>query len=92
MIFAIPYLLLTAAQAKTPLQVVPSVDFNLYAGKWYEIARLPNRFQRDCASNTTATATLRPQAARSTAPAIPALAISLLKTNTTWRGRAEAPQ
>jgi apolipoprotein D and lipocalin family protein len=29
-------------------------------GKWYEIARLPNRFQRDCAANNTATYTLRP--------------------------------
>jgi apolipoprotein D and lipocalin family protein len=35
------------------------VDLSRYAGKWYEIARLPNRFQRDCACNTTATYTLR---------------------------------
>lgn len=28
--------------------------------QWYEIARLPNRFQRDCASDTSATYTLRP--------------------------------
>ena len=60
MIFAIPFLLLTAAEAKPPLQVVPSVDFNRYAGKWYEIARFPNRFQRDCASNTAATYSLMP--------------------------------
>jgi apolipoprotein D and lipocalin family protein len=42
------------------MQVVPSVDLTRYAGKWYEIARLPNRFQRDCASDTSATYTLRP--------------------------------
>ncbi len=60
MILAIPLLLFTAVEAAPPLQVVPSVDFNRYAGKWYEIARLPNRFQRDCASNTTATYMLRP--------------------------------
>jgi len=42
-----------------PLQVVPSVDLTRYAGKWYEIARLPNRFQRACVSDTTATYTLR---------------------------------
>lgn len=48
------------AEAKAPLDVVPSVDLARYAGKWYEIARLPNRFQRDCAANTTATYTLRP--------------------------------
>ncbi len=43
-----------AAQSKSSLEVVASVDLNRYAGKWYEIARLPNRFQRDCAGNTTA--------------------------------------
>ncbi len=41
--------------AKRPLEVVPSVDLNRYAGKWYEIARLPNWFQKNCASDTTAT-------------------------------------
>lgn len=49
-----------AAGKQTPMQVVPSVDLTRYAGKWYEIARLPNRFQRDCASDTSATYTLRP--------------------------------
>jgi apolipoprotein D and lipocalin family protein len=49
-----------AADGKAPLQVAPSVDLGRYAGKWYEIARLPNRFQRDCAGDTTATYTLRP--------------------------------
>ncbi len=58
-------LLLPAEPAETPnrkanLEVVPAVDLNRYAGKWYEIARLPNRFQRECAGNTTATYTLRP--------------------------------
>jgi len=45
---------------ETPLQVVPSVDVARYVGKWYEIAHLPAWFQRDCASDTTATYTLRP--------------------------------
>jgi len=49
-----------ASAGEAPLEVVPSVDLNRYAGKWYEIARLPNRFQRDCAGNVTATYTLRP--------------------------------
>jgi apolipoprotein D and lipocalin family protein len=49
-----------AGDGKALLEVVPSVDLTRYAGKWYEIARLPNRFQRDCAGNTTATYTLRP--------------------------------
>lgn len=48
-----------AASSQTPLQVVPSVDLSRYVGKWYEIAHLPAWFQRDCASDTTATYTLR---------------------------------
>jgi apolipoprotein D and lipocalin family protein len=31
-----------------PLQVVPYVDLNRYIGVWYEIARYPNSFQKDC--------------------------------------------
>jgi apolipoprotein D and lipocalin family protein len=41
-------------QASEPLAAVPSVDLKRYVGKWYEIARYPNRFQKDCASDTTA--------------------------------------
>ena len=37
------------------LRVVPTVDYERYAGTWYEIARLPNRFERRCASDVTAT-------------------------------------
>ena len=48
-----------AADKQAPMRVVSSVDLARYAGKWYEIARLPNRFQRDCASDTTASYTLR---------------------------------
>ena len=49
-----------ANNSQPPMHVVSSVDLARYAGKWYEIARLPNRFQRDCAASTTATYTLRP--------------------------------
>jgi len=31
-----------------PLSVVTSLDINRYLGKWYEIARFPNRFERGC--------------------------------------------
>jgi len=48
------------AKEPAPLQVAPSVDLARYAGKWYEIARLPNWFQRACSAGTTATYTLRP--------------------------------
>ena len=51
--------IIAAADKQAPMQVVSSVDLARYAGKWYEVARLPNRFQRDCASDTTASYTLR---------------------------------
>jgi apolipoprotein D and lipocalin family protein len=47
-------------QSADPLQVVPSVDLERYCGTWYEIARLPNWFQDDCAGDVTATYTLLP--------------------------------
>jgi apolipoprotein D and lipocalin family protein len=36
-----------ARESTRPLAAVKSVDASRYAGRWYEIARLPNRFQRD---------------------------------------------
>jgi len=41
-----------------PLEVVPSVDLQRYAGTWYEIARLPNWFQKQCTGDVTATYTV----------------------------------
>ncbi len=41
-----------------PLEVVPYVDLNRYVGTWYEIATIPQRFQKDCVA-VTATYTLR---------------------------------
>jgi len=34
--------------SSSPLEVVPAVNLDRYAGRWYEIARLPNRFEKDC--------------------------------------------
>lgn len=34
------------------LQTVDSVDLEQYAGKWYEIARLPNSFEEGCECTT----------------------------------------
>ena len=34
------------------LEVVAHVDLNRYLGTWYEIARLPNFFQRKCLAST----------------------------------------
>jgi len=41
------------------LEVVPHVDLNRYVGRWYEIARLPNRFEKKCAGSVTATYSLQ---------------------------------
>lgn len=35
-----------------PLKTVPNVDLNKYAGKWYEIASYPQRFQKGCHCTT----------------------------------------
>ena len=42
-----------------PLPTVTHVDLSRYAGKWYEVARLPDPFQRDD-SNATAEYTVQP--------------------------------
>ena len=45
--------------AMIPLRTVGRVDLARYAGTWYEIAAIPQRFQKGCVA-TTATYTLRP--------------------------------
>ncbi len=42
------------AVAQQSLTTVSSVDVPRYMGVWYEIAKFPNRFQKMCASNTSA--------------------------------------
>ena len=48
--------------ASTPreLPTESDVDLERYAGTWYEQARLPNRFQKDCAGDVRADYTLNP--------------------------------
>jgi apolipoprotein D and lipocalin family protein len=43
------------APAQQRLLTVPKVDLQRYAGKWFEIARLPNEFQEQCTGDVTAT-------------------------------------
>jgi apolipoprotein D and lipocalin family protein len=43
-----------SATSQPPLQPVPSVDLTRYQGLWYQIAYYPNRFQKQCASDTKA--------------------------------------
>lgn len=40
--------------ATTPPATVPHLDLDRYVGRWYEVAKIPNRFQRHCVSDTTA--------------------------------------
>src|SRR6185436_1116625 len=44
-----------SSQIPAPVRTVPSVDLNRYLGDWFEIARLPNRFQTNCFGNVRAT-------------------------------------
>jgi apolipoprotein D and lipocalin family protein len=39
---------------RAPLPTVANVDLVRYAGSWYEIASLPNRFQKQCVADTQA--------------------------------------
>ncbi|MDR3764272.1 MAG: lipocalin family protein [Acidobacteriota bacterium] len=52
-----------AAAAPAPnndLPTVAYVDLHRYLGRWYEIARYPNRFEKDGDRDITATYSLRP--------------------------------
>ncbi len=41
-----------AVAEKKPLDVVPHVDLQRYLGRWYEIATIPQRFQKGCVGVT----------------------------------------
>ena len=47
------------AAAITEVKAVSQVDLKRYSGKWFEIARYPNKFQKKCVGNTTATYTIK---------------------------------
>lgn len=53
----------TAQKNKTNEQAfvkpVSSVDLKRYSGKWFEIARYSNKYQKNCVGNTTATYALK---------------------------------
>lgn len=43
-----------AANPPQPLQTIQSLDIPRYMGTWFEIAKYPNRFQKQCVRNTSA--------------------------------------
>ena len=47
-------------QTSSPVRTVAIVDLDRYAGDWFEIARFPNRFQRQCVCDVRATYARRP--------------------------------
>ncbi len=58
-VFFFGHLSVTEAQDKKLLKTVDKVDLDRYTGLWYEIAKIPNRFQRKCDRGTTAQYALR---------------------------------
>lgn len=61
-ILAVSILTVSVALAQSKpaaVTTVPKVDLNRYAGQWYEIAKYPNKFQKDCVGNISATYTLK---------------------------------
>ncbi len=50
----IPLFALSQTKPKTKPVTVDSVDLERYGGLWYEVAKVPNRFQKQCVKNTTA--------------------------------------
>lgn len=49
-----------SSQKRSDLETVPKVDLDRYAGRWYEIAKFPHRFQKQCVSDDTANYTIKP--------------------------------
>jgi apolipoprotein D and lipocalin family protein len=50
-VLMLTFLMATMANAQT-LATVPQVDLSQYAGKWFEIASFPQRFQKRCHCTT----------------------------------------
>ena len=59
LILVLVYPAMLRAQSAEQPRPLDAVDLERYAGTWYELARIPNRFQNDCAGAATATYRLR---------------------------------
>jgi apolipoprotein D and lipocalin family protein len=53
------FVMARAARGEVALETVAKVDLSRYLGRWYEIAKYPNRFERKCERNVTATYSIR---------------------------------
>ena len=53
-IFFLSSILTFSQEIQKEPKVVSHVDLKKYAGLWYEIAKIPNRFQKHCVRGTTA--------------------------------------
>ena len=45
----------SAADGAAPLQPITALSVPRYMGVWYEVAKFPNEFQKQCVGDTTAT-------------------------------------
>jgi len=50
-----------SAQHAAPIQPISGLDVQRYVGRWYEIAKFPNRFQRKCVADTSADYSVMPE-------------------------------
>jgi apolipoprotein D and lipocalin family protein len=53
-LLAVPAPAVVAAAAERPLATIPALDLPRYMGRWHEIARFPNWFQKKCVAAATA--------------------------------------
>ena len=58
-IITVSVIAVKAQEKKNDLPTVSKVDLKRYTGKWFEIARYPNKFQKKCAGNTSAHYTIK---------------------------------
>jgi apolipoprotein D and lipocalin family protein len=61
--FVTAFVLATSPQlvsAEETVRTVDTVDLARYAGEWFEVARLPNQFQRECVGDVRARYSRRP--------------------------------
>ena len=51
----------SASGETTPLATITALDVTRYMGRWYEIAKTPNWFQKKCVGDTSAEYSLKPE-------------------------------